>query len=157
MNENQQKRAKISEFLNGQRLANLNNESTLQGHKEFYIMNRDQNETFAANQGPIGIKDLYLLNNHIQDDGHGKNDSKLPKYALNFQQEEKYHIFNGYYIQKRTKGNETTRPLTKQASEKGVSNMLDAEKIQELFPDRAIKAQKFIDLLSSNRNYQQSN
>lgn len=35
--------------------------------------------------------------------------------------------------------------------------MLDANKIQELFPDRAIKAQKFIDLLSLNRNYEQKN
>lgn len=43
-------------------------------------------------------------------------------------------------------------PQEKKDNAMSIQSNFDAAMIQKLFPDRAIKAQKFIDLLACNRN-----
>ena len=140
IDENRNKRAEISQYLNNQQLANINDQRLFAENNQIYVTSSVGQEQY----GPISLKNLYDINQSL------KQEESRPSFN-----QERQQMLSGYMVRPHGYRNTYFAAQEKKDDAMSIQSNFDAQMIQKLFPDRAIKAQKFIDLLACNKDQKQ--
>lgn len=158
IDQNKSRMIEINQFLQNKVFTDFNDQRLFAQHREIYFKNEDEKQEQL--QGPVTLKDLYGFNSLISQNQQYQREGFENQYdgLVMIQEQDKENVTSQATMKDRRKPEvPTCNRRVKSARETclkivepklGLNQNFDAHMIQTLFPDRAIKAQNFIDLLA---------